>query len=168
MILPNEDICHYKGATRDGLVGISVLRRASEVIASASAAQEYEKIYYERGGQPSGVLSTDTDLGGWAKDSTGAVLKDPDGSPVNLKEKLRREWEKVHAGPSNSHRLAILDLGLKYTPLSSSNRDIARFFGVPLYKLQEGKQSYESNEQNAIEYVVSTLHPKVQESLSLQ
>lgn len=174
MILPNEDICHYKGATRDGLVGISVLRRASEVIASASAAQEYEKIYYERGGQPSGVLSTDTDLGGWAKDSTGAVLKDPDGSPVNLKEKLRREWEKVHAGPSNSHRLAILDLGLKYTPLSSSNReaqfveskevsvrDIARFFGVPLYKLQEGKQSYESNEQNAIEYVVSTLHPKV-------
>ena len=174
MILPSEDICHYKGATRDGLTGISVLRRAQEVIASASAAQEYEKTYYERGGQPSGVLSTDTDLGGWAKDSTGAVLKDPDGSPVNLKEKLRREWEKVHAGPSNSHRLAILDLGLKYTPIASNNRDaqfvesnevsvrdIARFFGVPLYKLQEGKQSYESNEQNAIEYVVSTLHPNV-------
>lgn len=174
MVLPNEDVCHYKGATRDGLVGISVLRRASEVITSASAAQEYEKTYYERGGQPIGVLSTDTDLGGWAKDSTGAVLKDPDGSPVNLKEKLRREWEKVHMGPSNSHRLAILDLGLKYTPLASNNRDaqfvenkevsirdIARFFGVPLYKLQEGKQSYESNEQNAIEYVVSTLHPIV-------
>ena len=174
MVLPNEDVCHYKGATRNGLLGISVLRRASEVIASAAAAQEYEKVYYERGGQPSGVLSTDADLGGWAQDSTGTILKDPDGTPVNLKEKLRREWEKVHAGPSNSHRLAILDLGLKYTTLSSSNRDaqfveskevsirdIARFFGVPLYKLQEGKQSYESNEQNAIEYVVSTLHPIV-------
>ena len=40
-------------------------------------------------------------------------------------------------------------------------RDIARYFGVPLYKLQEGKQAYGSNEQNAIEYVVSTLHPIV-------
>lgn len=40
-------------------------------------------------------------------------------------------------------------------------RDIARYFGIPLYKLQEGKQAYSSNEQNAIEYVVSTLHPIV-------
>ena len=30
-----------------------------------------------------------------------------------------------------------------------------------MYKLQEGKQAYSSNEQNAIEYVVSTLHPAV-------
>ena len=40
-----------------------------------------------------------------------------------------------------------------------SVEDIARVFGVPLYKLQAGKQSYSSNEQNAIEYVVGTLHP---------
>ena len=40
-----------------------------------------------------------------------------------------------------------------------SIKDIARFFGVPLYKLQEGKQAYGSNEQNSIDYVVSTLHP---------
>ena len=38
-------------------------------------------------------------------------------------------------------------------------RDIARYFGVPLYKLQEGKQAYGSNEQNAIEYVVGTSIP---------
>ena len=69
---------------------------------------------------------------------------------------------------------SILDLGLKYTPIAAPNkdaqfvenkevsiRDIARYFGVPLYKLQEGKQAYGSNEQNAIEYVVSTLHPIV-------
>lgn len=172
MVLPNEDVCHYKGATRDGLTGISVLRRASEVIASSAAAQGYEKAYYERGGQPSGVLETAADLGGYAMDAQKQVLRDADGSAVTKREQLRREWEKVHAGPSNSHRIAVLDLGLKYTPMTGSNReaqfieskevsirDIARFFGVPLYKLQEGKQSYESNEQNSIEYVVSTLHP---------
>lgn len=75
-------------------------------------------------------------------------------------------------GPSNAHRVAILDLGLDYKPLAASNRDaqfvenkqmsivdISRYFGVPLYKLNEGKQAYGSNEQNAIEYVTGTLHP---------
>lgn len=168
MVLPNEDICHYKGATRDGLKGVSVLRRASEVIASARSAQAYERSYYDHGGQPSGVLQTSTDLSG--------VVQDPrtPGSIVSRKELLRREWERIHAGPSNSHRVAILDLGLEYKPIAATNsesqfiesrevsvRDLARYFGVPLYKLQEGKQAYGSNEQNAIEYVVGTLHPIV-------
>ena len=168
MVLPNEDICHYKGATRDGLKGVAVLRRASEVIASARAQQQYELSFYENGGQPSGVLQTDADLAGRIDDP-----RNP-GKLIGRKDLLRREWERVHAGPSNSHRLAILDLGLKYTPIAATNadaqfieskeisiRDIARYFGIPLYKLQEGKQAYGSNEQNAIEYVVGTLHPIV-------
>ena len=168
MVLPNEDICHYKAATRDGLKGVATLRRASEAIASARAQQQYELSYYQNGGQPSGILRTDADLGGMMKDP-----HDPEKT-VSRKEVLRREWEKVHAGPRNSHRVAILDHGLDYKPMAASNqdaqfvesrevsvRDIARYFGVPLYKLQEGKQAYGSNEQNAIEYVVGTLHPIV-------
>lgn len=174
MRLPQEDICHYKAASRDGLKGVGVLRRASEVIASSLAAQQYERAYYENGGQPSGVLRTESDLGGYAEDPEGKPLTRSDGSWITRKDQLRSEWEKVHAGPNNSHRVAILDFGLDYKPLSVSNqdaqfiesrevsvRDIARYFGVPLYKLQEGKQAYGSNEQNAIEYVVGTLHPNV-------
>ena len=174
MVLPREDVCHYKGATRDGLTGISVLRRAADTLASARAAQEYERAYYESGGQPSGVLKTDADLGGWAEGADGKPLQRGDGSLVSLKDQLRGEWEKVHAGPKNGHRVAILDLGLDYKPIAASNqeaqfieskevsiRDIARYFGVPLYKLGEGKEAYSSNEQNAIEYVVGTLHPIV-------
>lgn len=174
MRLPQEDICHYKAASRDGLKGVGILHRASEVIASSLAAQQYERAYYENGGQPSGVLRTESDLGGYAEDPGGKPLTRSDGSWITRKDQLRSEWEKIHAGPGNSHRVAILDLGLDYKPLSVSNqdaqfiesrevsvRDIARFFGVPLYKLQEGKQAYGSNEQNAIEYVVGTLHPNV-------
>ena len=174
MVLPREDVCHYKGATRNGLKGLSVLRRAADTLAAARASQQYELSYYENGGQPSGVLKTDTDLNGYAKDKDGKVLTRADGSAVSLKDQLRSEWEKVHAGPKNGHRVAILDLGLDYKPIAASNsdaqfveskevsiRDIARFFGVPLYKLGEGKQAYSSNEQNAIEYVVGTLHPTV-------
>ena len=174
MRLPQEDICHIKTTTRDGLKGVGVLRRASEVIASSLAAQQYERAYYENGGQPSGVLRTESDLGGYAKDPNGKPLKRPDGTWITLKDQLRSEWEKIHAGPSNSHRVAILDFGLEYKPLSVSNsdaqfieskevsiRDLCRFFGVPLHFMGEGKQAYNSNEQQAIEYVVRTLHPIV-------
>ena len=113
MRLPREDMCHYRAATRDGLKGVGVLRRAGEVIATAKAAQEYERAYYENGGQPSGVLRTDADLNGFVKDADGKVLRRADGSAVRLKEKLREEWEKIHAGPSNRLRLAILDNGLE-------------------------------------------------------
>lgn len=172
MRLPQEDVCHYKNATRGGLKGIGTLARAAEVISTARAAQQYDLSYYSNGGQPSGVLQTDSDLSGYAKGADGKVLFRPDGSAVSLKDQLRSQWERVHMGPSNAHRVAILDLGLEYKPLAASNRDaqfvenkqlsvtdIARYFGVPLYKLNEGKQAYGSNEQNAIEYVVSTLHP---------
>ncbi|WP_298016658.1 phage portal protein [uncultured Dysosmobacter sp.] len=174
MVLPNEDICHYKATTRDGLKGIAPLKRAQEVLAIAGAAQQYERGYYERGGQPSGVLKTESDLGGYAKDAQGKLLTDPDGTPVSRKEQLRREWEKVHTGPSKSHRIAILDLGLTYTPMAATNRDaqfveskevsvkdICRFFGIPTHFLGEGKESYASNEQTAIEFVMNTLQPIV-------
>nr|DAE33611.1 MAG TPA: portal protein [Caudoviricetes sp.] len=164
------DMVHVRAYSRNGWLGISVLERASEVIASARAAQTWNGSYYVNGGQPSGVLETDTDIGGYTEEpqDDGTTRK------VSIKDTIREEWEKRHTGPGNANRVAVLDMGLKYKPISVSQkdaqfvenaelsiRDIARFFGVPLYKLQEGKQSYNSNEQNAIEYVTGTLHPIV-------
>ena len=174
MRLPNEDMVHVKGASRDGLVGVSVLKRASESVQAARAQQQYGLSYYQNGGQPSGVLKTESDIGGYAKGPDGKPLQRQDGSYVTKRDVIRQEWERIHMGPSNSHRVAILDLGLTYQPMVGSNadaqfiesqdlsvKDLARYFGVPLYKLGEGKESYSSNEQNAIEYVVGTLHPIV-------
>ena len=166
--LSHADVNHYKGASRDGITGISVLQRAAEVITAARARQQHDLSYYENGGQPGGVLQTDTDLSGSVNDPENPEQK------IRKKDLLRRDWERIHSGPTNANRIAVLDYGLKYPSVSLSNtdalciesqevaiRDIARYFGIPLYKLQEGKQAYSSNEQNAIEYVVSTLHPIV-------
>lgn len=170
MTVHRADMLHMMAYTHNGYKGISVLSRASEVIGASRAAQQYNLNYYANGGQPAGVLQTESDLSGTVS------IKLPDGTTqkVSKKDLVRSEWEKRHAGPTNAQKVAILDYGLKYTPISVSNKDaqfveqselsvqdIARFFGVPLYKLQAGKQSYNSNEQNAIEYVVSTLHPIV-------
>ena len=166
MRLSSMDVLHYKGYTRDGLHSISVLQRANQVILAGLDAQAYQGRYYSSGGQPSGVLSTESDLGGYVKDKSGK------NTDVTRKDALRKEWDRIHSGPDNAYKVAILDHGLTYTPLSATMADaqfvenhditvidICNFFGVPAYKVNAGKQSYSSNEQNAIEYVTGTLHP---------
>lgn len=165
-MLRPDDILHYKAYSEDGIEGISVLRRASLTLSTARAAQLYENSTWMNGGQPSGILTTESDLG----DSIEVVQ--PDGTKVTVdpKEQLRRSWEAVHRGPGNAFRIAVLDLGLKYQPISMTNSDaqfvesneirvadICRFFGVPLHLAYAGKQSYASNEQNGIEFVNYTL-----------
>lgn len=170
MTLSGQDVIHVKGYSHDGFKGISVLARASEVISSGLSAQKYERGYYENSGMPSGVLSTAADLNG----EVVRTRADGKKETVTHRDVVREEWEKIHAGPKNSFRTAVLDFGLKYEPISISNvdaqfveskavtvEDIARFFGIPLSKLYAGKQAYNSNEQNSIDYVVSTLHPIV-------
>lgn len=170
MQLNSNDMCHYKAFSHDGLRGISVLQRAREVIEMGRAAQSFSASFYEGDAQPSGVLSVEGDLSGSVK------IRQEDGSvkEVAKKDLIREEWNRYHSGPNNGHRVAIMDYGIKYQAISTNPKDaqfvetaaltvedIARFFGVPLYKLNAGKQSYNSNEQNAIEYVVGTLHPIV-------
>ena len=58
------DVIHVKAFSRDGYRGIGYLQRAKEVIRTGIAAQEYSAAYYMNGGQPSGILRTDSDLGG--------------------------------------------------------------------------------------------------------
>lgn len=164
-LLPSQ-VIHYKAFTRDGINGISPLTHARDVISKDRTAKAYERALYSNGGRPSGVLYTETDLGGYIdlKDSEGKVIE-----RISQKEQVRRAWEKVHSGGDNAFRTAVLDHGLKYQPIAMNNSDaqfvesnditiadIARFFGVPLHVLMSGKQSYESNAQNRVEYVQTT------------
>lgn len=168
--LDPADVLHYKAYSTDGIEGISILSRAAMTARTGLAAQQYQHDVYANGGRPSGVLTTDTDIGGDIK------VPKPDGTTetISKKENIRREWEKIHSGPGNGFRLAVLDHGLKYQPLAVSNSDaqfvesedvrvadMCRFYGVPLHMAYAGKQAYSSNEQNAIEFVKFTLQALV-------
>lgn len=160
------DMLHYKGYSADGIEGISVLRRAALSIRTGLAAQQYQSDIYTSGGRPSGVLTVAADIGG-----TVAVKNDRgEDEQVSKKELIRREWNKIHAGGGNGFRVAVLDNGMKYEPISMSNSDaqfcesedlrvadMCRFFGVPLHLVYAGKESYASNEQNSLEFVKYTL-----------
>ncbi len=154
-------VVHYKGDSDDGYTGLSVLHYARKTLQRASAADRYEQAVYLNNSRPGGVLETDSDLGGFSE------VDDPQnpGAKLTVKENVRRAWERVHGGSENAFRTAILDNGLKYKPITItaydesfvqakdvSIADIARFFGVPLHALMTGKQSFQSNEQNSLEF----------------
>lgn len=113
--LDPADILHYKAYSPDGIKGVSVLHRAQQTLQTATAAQSYEQALYENGGRPSGILKVDTDLGG--------TTTLPDGTEISLKDYIRRDWEKIHAGAGNNFRVAVLDHGVTYQPIAMSNSD---------------------------------------------
>ena len=166
--LSPEDVLHYKAYSNDGITGVSILRRASLAISTGLSSQQYQRDLYANGGRPSGVLSTNSDLSGFI---TVPNTKGEEET-ISKKENIRRAWEKVHNGPGKNFRVAVLDNGLTYTPTAMNNADaqfveseeyrvadVARFFGVPLYLLNAGKQAYSSNEQNSIDFVKHTMLP---------
>ena len=164
----SADVLHYKAFSVDGLEGVSYLRRGAETIEAALQAQKYETGFYRNGAKLTGILYTDTDL------TNKPEIKQPDGTKISVKDAIRREWDHIYAGADNAYRTAVLDFGMKYTPVTSTNRDaqfiesraasiedIGRLFNIPLYKLGVGKQTYASNVQAAIEYMQRTLSPIV-------
>lgn len=165
----STDVLHYKAFMTDSLEGIGYLRRGRELLETAMQAQKYETNFFKNNGAPGGVLEVETDL-------SSKSFIDENGNEIDAKEIIRKSWEKVHSGADNAFRVAVLDMGMKYKPISSSNRDaqfietktasiedIGRLFNIPLYKLGVGKQTYQSNEQAAIEYMQRTLSPIIAE-----
>ena len=162
------DIIHYKAFSTDGIEGVSYLKRGAMVIEAALQSQKYEKNFYANGARLTGVLTTETDL------TSKPDIVTEDGSKISIKDAIRASWDKIYSGADNAYRTAVLDFGMKYTPISASNKDaqfieskaasiedIGRLFNIPLYKLGVGKQTYASNVQASIEYMQRTLSPIV-------
>ena len=116
-ILPQEDVCHYKGPSEDGIHGQSVLSYAATTIQAGLAAQDYNRAFYESGGQPSGILTVEGDFSGYVTDENGEL------TAKTQKDAIREEWDKIHSGAANAHKIAVLDYGMKYQALSISQKD---------------------------------------------
>jgi HK97 family phage portal protein len=147
-------IKHFE--TYDGIHGVGMLDMAKDAMETDLMAQKFAKKFYTNGARPSGIVTVEAELEEESKDI------------------VRRDFEKMAGGMDNAFRTAVLDMGMKYTPLGISQRDsqfiesrefsvdeIARFTGIPQYMLQAGKQTYESNEQQRLDFVITTLVPHI-------
>ena len=153
--LDPSDVLHVPGLGFDGLVGYSPIAMAKNAIGLAIAAEEYGSKFYANGAAPSGVLEHP------------GTLKDP--------ERVRNSWNSTFGGSSNSHKIAVLEEGMKYTPISISPNEaqfletrkfqineIARIFRVPPHMVGDlEKSSFSNIEQQSLEFVKYTLDPWV-------
>ena len=153
--LAPSDVLHVPGLGFDGLVGYSPIAMAKNAIGLAIAAEEYGSKFYANGAAPSGVLEHP------------GTLKDP--------TRVRDSWNSTFGGSSNSHKVSVLEEGMKYTPISISPNEaqfletrkfqineIARIFRVPPHMVGDlEKSSFSNIEQQSLEFVKYTLDPWV-------
>ena len=154
-LIPSEDIIHVKNITNDGILGMSPIQFASESFGWGLALQTYGNTFFGNGGMPSGTLESDKVL------TSEAV------------ERLRQSWDKAYSGVDNSNKVAVLEEGIKFSPVSISNEsaqflasrqwsisEIARWFRVPPHMIQDlSKSSFNNIEMQSLEFVQYTLAP---------
>ncbi len=153
--LDAADVLHIPGLGFDGLVGYSPIAMAKNAIGLAIAAEEYGSKFYANGAAPSGVLEHP------------GTIKDP--------SKVRESWTQTFGGSANANKVAVLEEGMKYTPISISPNEaqfletrkfqineIARIFRVPPHMVGDlEKSSFSNIEQQSLEFVKYTLDPWV-------
>jgi len=155
VILKPSDVLHIPGLGFDGLVGYSPIAMAKNSIGMAIACEEFGARFFANGAAPGGVL-----------EHPGTV-KDP--------QRIRDSWNNSFMGTGNAHKVAVLEEGMKYTPIAISPNEaqfletrkfqlneIARIFRVPPHMIGDLDRSTFSNIENmSLEFVKYTLDPWV-------
>ena len=126
---------------------------AKNAIGLAIAAEEYGSKFYANGAAPSGVLEHP------------GTLKDPG--------RVRESWQSTFGGSSNANKVAVLEEGMKYTPISIAPNEaqfletrkfqieeIARMYRVPLHMIGDLDHATFSNvEHLSLDFVKYSLDP---------
>lgn len=154
-VLRASEVLHIPGLSFDGVSGYSVVGLAAESIGLGLAAEKSGAGFFGRGAMPSGVLTHPSELSEQGKKT------------------LRESWDKIHKGPANSHRIAVLDEGMTFSPISIPAKDaqfletrqfqvieIARWFNIPPHMLRDLTHATYSNiEHQTIDFLVYSLRP---------
>ena len=149
----SDEIFHVPGLGFNGLIGFSPIAMMKNSLGTTIAVDKYGSSFFRNGAQPSGVLEHPN------------VLKNP--------EKIRQNWSEVYGGTGNAHKVAVLEEGMQYKPISLPPEDsqflstkefgveeICRIFGVPPHLVQDLKRSTFNNiEHQGIAFVQYTLTP---------
>jgi HK97 family phage portal protein len=103
--LPASRVLHLHGWGYDGLQGYSPIRLATQGIGLGMAAEEFGSRWFSGGSRPSGFLTSD--------------------KPIKQEraDRIKASFEMLHQGLSQSHRVAVLEDGLKFEALTVNPED---------------------------------------------
>ena len=152
IVLYADNVLHIPGLGYDGLVGYSPIALAKNAIGISIACEDYGASFFGNNANPSGVLEHP------------GVIKNPD--------KLRDAWHRAYGG-RNAHKVAVLEEGVKFTPISIPNNEaqfletrkfqieeIARMYRVPLHMIGDLDHATFSNvEHLSLDFVKYSLDP---------
>ena len=152
IVLKQKDVLHIPGLGFDGLVGYSPIAMAKNALGISLACEEYGASFFANGASPSGILEHP------------GVIKDP--------SKIREAWHNAY-GSGNSHKVAVLEEGMKYQPIAIPNNEaqfletrkfqieeIARLYRVPLHMIGDLDHATFSNvEHLSLDFVKYSLDP---------
>lgn len=141
--IPGVEVMNLVINSTDGITGRGVITFARESIGRQLGAYETQGKFYAQGLNPGGIL--------WVN---GEANKD-------ARAKIRDAYTEAMSGSENAYRLAVMDnkvskfeqITMKpvdaqfLQSIEHNDLEIANFFGMPLHKLNMGKQAYNSNEQ---------------------
>lgn len=153
--IPAVEVMHVMINSTNGMWGKSVLEYARETVGLRMGMSETQSNLQANGLNPSAYVQVNATL-------------DKEG-----RARYREAYAEVIGGSENAGNLAVFDNKVvKFEPITMKANDaqflenldhtdieLANFFKYPLYKLNMGKQSYESNEQQDLDYLKSTLDP---------
>lgn len=154
--LPAFRVFHIPGFGYDGRVGYSPIQLAKDAIGLSLAAEKYNNNFFKNDGRPGGALKHPKTLGDEAH------------------KRLKKDWEDMHSGLSNAHRVAILEEGMEWQEIgvppeaaqllgtrSYQLADIARIYRIPgvLLGLDDKTNTYASAEQFFISFMVHCIRP---------
>jgi HK97 family phage portal protein len=151
--LSSDEVLHIPGLGFDGLIGYSPIAMAKSSIGMAIATEEFGAKFFANGANPGGVLEHP------------GVLKDP--------ARVRESWNSVYGGSSNSNKVAVLEEGLSFKPITIPPEqsqfletrkfqieEICRIFRVPPHLVASlDKATFSNIENQSISYVVHTIRP---------
>ena len=151
-----DDILHVPSiVSDDGICGKGVIANARESIGLGIATERHGSSFFGNGARP------------------GIIVKHPKQLSDTARQNFRREWNEIHQGPSNHHKMALLSEGAEAMTLGFSPEDsqflqtrehnveeIARWYGVPPHLIGDLRRATFSNiEEQNIQFVSLSLMP---------
>ncbi len=153
--LTEDEVLHFKGLTRNGIIGMSIKDYLSTIVDNAQSAQKYLNNYFKNGLFSRGLLQFTGDL-----------------SDDKIKI-VQQKFEQMANGIQNAGRILPVPMGFSFQTISTSMADaqflelnkltiqqIAAAFGIPLHMLNQlEKATYNNVEQQEEQFYRDTLMP---------
>lgn len=156
--LPNE-VLHLRGPSLDGLIGMNPIKYHRETIGAAISIRDHGSNFFSNGAVPLGLLSADK----------GTTIQE------SARAALLEDFNLLHKGNNNSHRVGFLPPGVNYTGIKISMEDsqyievnkytrtqLAAIYRVPVYKIGDfEKATFNNIEHSNIDFVATSILPRV-------